>query len=121
MSSSVLGAPPASGRDSSNTTTPWLIALAGLAVMYLPVYWWAANGIWQTEEHGHGPLILAVLVWLFWTLRKPLLQAPTQPAPALGWPLFVLGLLVFVLGRAFNISIFELGSQPSWWPARCCC
>jgi exosortase B len=116
MSSSVLPAPPASGPAANTSTstqnTPWLIALAGFAVMYLPVYWWAANGIWKSEEHGHGPLILAVLVWLFWTLRKPLLQAPTQPAPALGWPVFVLGLLVFVLGRAFSISIFELGSQP---------
>lgn len=91
---------------------PWLIALAGWAVMYAPVYWWAANGIWQSEEHGHGPLILGVLVWLFWTQRRSLLGAATQPSPALGWPLFLSGLLVFMLGRAFNISIFELGSQP---------
>ena len=91
---------------------PWLVALAGWAVMYVPVYWWAANGIWQSEEHGHGPLILGVLVWLFWTQRQALLAAATQPSPALGWPLFLSGLLVFVVGRAFSISIFELGSQP---------
>ena len=91
---------------------PWLIALAGYAAMYTPVYWWAANSIWQSEEHGHGPLILAVLLWLFWTLREPLLNAPAEPAPAIGWPLFALGVLIYVLGRAFSISIFELGSQP---------
>ena len=79
--------------------------------MYLPVYWWAANVIWQTEEHGHGPLILAVLLWLAWNLRESLLLAATAPTPALGWPLFGLGLLQYVLGRAFGISIFELGSQ----------
>ncbi len=112
MSSDVLRAPLASGVAASANTTPWFIALAGFGAMYLPVYWWAANGIWKSEEHGHGPLILAVLVWLFWTQRRRLLQAPAQPMPALGWPVFVLGLLVFVLGRAFGISIFELGSQP---------
>ena len=89
----------------------WFVALAGYAVMYVPVYWWAANGIWQTDEQGHGPIILAVLVWLFWTLRKPIAAAPTQPSPALGWPLFVLGLLIYVAGRAFGISILEFGSQ----------
>ena len=103
-------AAPAAAADNFRTAT--FVALAGLACMYLPVYWWAANGIWKTEEHGHGPLILAVLAWLFWRLRKPLASAPTQPAPALGWPLFLAGLLVYVLGRAFGISIFELGSQP---------
>ena len=89
----------------------WFIALAGYAAMYAPVFWWAANGIWQTDEQGHGPIILAVLIWLFWTHRKEIAHAPTVPAPALGWPLFALGLLVYIMGRAFNISILELGSQ----------
>lgn len=94
-----------------NPNLPWLIALAGYAVMYAPVYWWAANSIWQSEEHGHGPLILGVLIWLFWALRKPILETPAQSEPALGWPLLALGLFTYVLGRAFSISIFELGSQ----------
>ena len=92
-------------------STPWLVALAGFAAMYLPVYWWAGNSIWQTDEQGHGAIILAVLVWLFWTLRKEIVGAPTEPAPALGWPLFVFGLFVYVVGRAFDISILEFGSQ----------
>ena len=95
----------------TNVNMGWFIALAGYAAMYAPVYWWAANGIWQTDEHGHGPIILAVLVWLFWTLRKDIVNAPAAPAPVLGWPLFGLGLLVYVMGRAFGISILELGSQ----------
>ena len=90
----------------------WLIALAGFAVMYLPVYWWAANGIWQSEEQGHGALILAVLVWLFWGLRADIAAVPRTPAPAWAWPLFLFGLLVYVVGRMFSISILEFGSQP---------
>ncbi|CAG1016015.1 hypothetical protein BURC_01135 [Burkholderiaceae bacterium] len=95
----------------SPVAVPWLIALAGFAAMYVPVYWWAANGIWQTDEHGHGPIILAVLIWLFWSKRHDILATPTQPSGALGWPVFVLGLLVYVTGRAFGIAIFEIGSQ----------
>jgi len=98
-------------RNSREMALPWIVALAGFAAMYFPVYWWAANGIWQTDDHGHGPIILAVLVWLFWTLHKEILDAPHEPAPAIGWPLFGFGLLVYVAGRAFGISILELGSQ----------
>jgi exosortase B len=90
----------------------WLLALGGFAAMYVPLYWWAAEGIWQTEEQGHGAIILAVLVWLFWTLRHPIDDAPVAPRPMLGWPLFAGGLFIYFVGRVFNISIFEFGSQP---------
>jgi exosortase B len=95
----------------SDRVTPWLIVLAGFAVMYVPVYWWAAHVIWQSDDHAHGPIILAVIVWLFWTLHKQLLEVATEPAPALGWPIFVFGLLMYFAGRMFSVSILEFGSQ----------
>ena len=90
----------------------WLAAIIGFAVMYVPLYRAAADGIWQTEEQGHGAIILAVLVWLFWTLRKDIDKLPSRPAPMLGWPVFVLGLLVYLTGRVFEISILTFASQP---------
>jgi len=95
----------------SAAAMPWLVALAGFATMYVPVYWWAANGIWKSDDHGHGPIILAVLVWLFWTLHKEIVSLASRPAPLLGWPVFVFGLLVYMAGRVFGISILEFGSQ----------
>ena len=80
--------------------------------MYLPLYWWAAHTIWETEEQGHGAIILAVMVWLFWSLRGEMARLPTRPSPALGWPVLVLGLCVYIVGRAFEISILEFASQP---------
>ena len=101
------------GRGAgASLPTAWLIALGGFAAMYVPLYWWAAKGIWQTEEQGHGAIILAVMLWLFWTLRREIDQAPVQPRPALGWPVFALGLFVYFVGRVFDISILEFGSQP---------
>ncbi len=91
---------------------PWLIALAGFAAMYVPVYWWAAGEIWQSEDHGHGPIILAVLVWLFWGLRSEIAASRTAPSPGLGWALFGIGLFAYFVGRVFGISILEFGSQP---------
>ena len=108
--SSVL---PASARLSFEGSAPraLLIALAGYAVMYLPVYWWAAGTIWQSDEHAHGAIVLAVVVWLFWTLRGEIADAPTRPARWLGSLSLGLGLLMYIVGRVFSISIFEMASQ----------
>jgi exosortase B len=101
----------ASTLPGSAHRSDWIIALAGFAAMYLPVYWWAATTIWQTDDQAHGAIILLVVGWLFWDRHKAILAAPRQPAAAAGWASFALGLLVYVAGRAFNVSILELASQ----------
>ena len=110
--SSVLPAPPLGGAEPRSVDRSWLLAAFGFAVMYVPVYWWAANGIWQTDEHAHGALILAVMVWLFWGLRGPIAAVPAQPPPLAGWLVFAFGLFLYVVGGVFQISILEFGSQP---------
>ncbi len=100
------------GGASGTPRSSWLVALAGFAAMYVPVYWWAAGGIWQSDEQAHGALVLLVMLWLFWGLRHQIAALPAQPAPAWGWPLFAVGLLVYFVGRVFSISILEFGSQP---------
>jgi exosortase B len=109
--SSVLPAPV----RFAGTTSPylaWFGALGGFLAMYAPVYWWASQGIWQSEEQGHGAIVLAVLVWLFWGLRHAIANLPAKPSPVLGWSLFGLGLFVYFVGRVFNISVLEFASQP---------
>lgn len=90
---------------------PWLIALVAFVAIYSPVYWAAAEGIWQTDENRHGPLVAAVVVWLFWSLRERIAQAANAPSPWLGWPVFIIGLLSYIVGRVFDISSIEFGSQ----------
>jgi exosortase B len=101
-----------SSDAESNSTLPWLIALVGFAAMYAPVYWAAANGIWKSEDQGHGPIIVAVLIWLFWGLRNEIDKSPARPNLGAGVPTFALGLLTYAVGRIFNISILEFASQP---------
>ena len=59
--SSVL---PSSAADRfvDRRETPWLVLLAGFAAMYGPVYVNAARGLWQSDDHAHGALVLAVIV-----------------------------------------------------------
>ena len=37
-------------QSSSKRYLPWLLAGIGLVAMYVPTYWAAINGIWQTDE-----------------------------------------------------------------------
>lgn len=90
----------------------WVLAIVGFLAMYAPVYINAAEGLWETEEQGHGAIVLAVLLWLFWTLRHRIDQAHVKPAPVFGWLIFSLGVLTYLAGRIFDISILDFASQP---------
>ena len=88
----------------------WLTVLAGLLVLYVPTFHDLSTTIWQDDDYAHGPIILAVLVWLIWDRRQVLLATPAGAAPLPGFALLVLGLLFYVVGRSQSISIFELGA-----------
>ena len=108
------GAPPLH-VDSPREALPvsvWWVVLLGFAIAYVPVYVAAASGIWQDDNHAHGALVLAVVLWLFWTIKGEIHQADVNPAPALGWLILIFGLCIYVMGRIVGISILEFGSQP---------
>lgn len=90
----------------------WLLALTGFAAMYFPSYWGAANGLWQSDELGHAPIILVVVLWLFWQGRDRVLLAPDDASPVLGGLMLMLGLLMYGFGRIFTMSSVEFLSQP---------
>jgi len=88
----------------------WLIAIAGLLAMYLPTFWDLFHGLWASDAQGHGPIVLAISLWLLWKKWPEVLAQPTQPAPLAGWPVFIFGLLLYLVGRSQDILIFEVGA-----------
>lgn len=106
------------GPGVLNPTRNWqsLLPLAmlalGIAVMFGPVFYKLANTVWNTDEQGHGPIILGVVIWLLWMRRNELHTAATdgKPGGIGGWLLLLLGLLTFVVGRIQNIVTFEMGA-----------
>ena len=88
----------------------WLPVLAGILALYVPTFYAASTTFWQSDENAHGPIILAVIVWLIWQKRAVLDSVPSHPLPVPGITLLVCGLLLYVLGRSQSISLFEIGS-----------
>ncbi|MES3020115.1 MAG: exosortase B [Pseudomonadota bacterium] len=121
------------GRD-------WWPVCAGLALLYLPTLYDLLTGLWLTEEQGHGPIILAMALWLMarqWPRAgqagaggrapgaadagaqaagghaQPAGQGapPPDAQPArAGWAVLAVGLLLYILGRSQHIIALEIGS-----------
>jgi len=88
----------------------WLPVLAGLLILFVPTFYDLAGMIWVRDGEAHGPIILAVILWLIWDKRRVLLDAPVSTARAPGLALLVFGLLLYVLGRSQMILVFQVGA-----------
>ncbi|OGU20371.1 MAG: exosortase B [Hydrogenophilales bacterium RIFOXYD1_FULL_62_11] len=91
----------------------WWPVVLGLLVLYVPTYWMLAHGIWNEDDHAHGPIVLVVALFLIWQQRDIFTAAdkPTRVEAAIGWTVLVIGLLAYALGRSQDILLFEIGSQ----------
>jgi len=100
--------------DSLAPLKAWWPAVLGLLVLYVPTYWMLAHGLWNEDDHAHGPIVLVVALYLIWQQRAVFTEGSGKPSGvevAIGWTLLVVGLLAYALGRSQDILLFEVGSQ----------
>ncbi|MCW5640844.1 MAG: exosortase B [Rhodoferax sp.] len=106
--------PPTAGRTPDQWRAEliqWLPIIAGLLVLYVPSLVDLFNGIWSQDEQMHGPIVLAISIWLIYRNWPAMMQASAgEPTHWSGWPIFVTGLLLYAIGRSQDILIFEIGS-----------
>lgn len=89
----------------------WLPLLAGALALYVPTYVTLANGAWNEEHNSHGPIVLLVIVWLFWRLRDDIAALKEEGALLAGWALMACGLAIYVVGRALEFVYLDAFSQ----------
>jgi exosortase B len=88
----------------------------GLAILYLPTLWRLFNGVWGEEGQAHGPMILAIALWLIYRALPDLIAAApvasrqSRTALVWGWLVLLVGLLLYIVGRSQSIDFFEIGS-----------
>ncbi|MFM2340442.1 MAG: hypothetical protein RLZZ592_95 [Pseudomonadota bacterium] len=91
--------------------SPWLLLGLGWVALYGPTLRDLLRGAWAGDQHGHGPIVLALGLWLMGRRMPQVLALPERSATGAGLGLLVPSLLLFVLGRSQDIIIFELGSS----------
>lgn len=98
--------------DSRRILLTWLPVLAGLLALYIPTYHHVSNQLWTNTDQAHGPIVVAIVIYLLWQKRAFLFSNEVvTPNLVLGWTLFVIGGLAYILGRSQDIMMFDLGSQ----------
>jgi len=85
--------------------------MIGMLFLYLPTFYDLFNGLWSTEEQMHGPVILALSLWLIYR-KFPLTFGlnPGNSSFVMGWAIFLTGMMFYIVGRSQQIMQFEIGS-----------
>jgi exosortase B len=87
----------------------WPALLFGsLLAAYAPTIRGLIDGPWQTEQEGHGPLIIAASLWLVWQSREKVRATALNPAPVIGWSTLIFGLLLMFLARTQDVLAVEV-------------
>lgn len=87
------------------------LLLCAFAVLYGPTYYDLSHTVWASDEQGHGPIILAVSLWLLYGQRHALAAMTPRPAYFAGGLLFAFALVLYAFGRSQAIYLFEVSSQ----------
>jgi exosortase len=80
------------------------LILAGLvAVAYIPTFDWMI-GRWSATDtyYSHGFLVPFVSIGIVWLMRKELFALPVKPSPW-GWPILIIGILIFLLSALWRV------------------
>ena len=86
----------------------WSTILTGAFLLaYIPTVMSLIDGPWQTEQEGHGPLIIVASLWLVWQSRERFGSTEISPAPVVGWIFLVCGLAIMFLARTQGVLAFE--------------
>ena len=87
-----------------------VLLMVAFCVAYAPSVLRLIDGPWQTEQEGHGPLIIAASLWLVWQSRDELKAAVIAPAPIIGWVTLLGGLVLMFLSRTQDVLAVEVFS-----------
>jgi exosortase B len=88
----------------------WWPLCLGLAILIASTSVRFAANLWQLPEFEHGPLLLAVALWLLWSKKADILGATPPASPVGASTVLATGLLIYLLGVRLKAGYFEFGS-----------
>jgi len=92
---------------------PWIAVGLGLLFLYVPTFIGLSRTLWREDDYAHGPIILAVALYLFWKIGTD--PEFTSRETISNWklgsvPIF-LGLLLYLVGQSQGLPLFATASM----------
>ncbi len=88
-----------------------VLLVLGFATLYAKTYVVLDQTIWNIVGQGHGPIMVALTLWLAWLRRGGLAALPHATAPVGAAASLAIGATFYVVGKSQNILAFEVFSQ----------
>jgi exosortase B len=108
------GAEAIGGNPQYVRRNAWVAAgalLLGFLAMFAPTYAELDRSVWNVVGQGHGPVMLALALWLAYQRWPRLLQLPEASSPVAAVLLACIGFASYVLGRSQDILALDVGAQ----------
>lgn len=89
----------------------WLLLGAGLLCLYAPTVYDLITTVWATDAQGHGPIVLALIVWL--VARRKEVFGPlvlSAPQSRLAFAFFGFAFVLYALARSQGIKSIEMAT-----------
>lgn len=84
--------------------------IVGLCLLYIPTAFRLKAQVWHHSNQAHGPLILLIVIYLFWTKKEALTAKLSSSFNWAGGLILTAGLLLYIIGRSQNLIPFEAAS-----------
>ncbi len=98
---------PASGAVDWRKSLSLLPLVVGFLLLAVPTFQGIAQVSWTTEQGSHGPIVLAIAIWLF-VRQWPALRAQAEPGSTLaGGAALAATLLLYIAARIFGSIVIE--------------
>lgn len=110
---SIPSVPVMQRPTAARTVDPvwWSTALALATLLtFSSTYLW--SHVWDNEAYSHGPVVVAIVVWLVCRHPVPPVRTPTPAEQGVGWLLLLTGLSLYVVGRSQSLPLFDMAGLP---------
>ena len=96
---------------SREVVIEWLPVVIGFVGLFLSSFHIFFTQVWNRDDTAHGPMILALSLWLMYRKRSEMLAvARDNTSSPAGWALLIFGLLLFIIGRSQQVLALEFSS-----------
>lgn len=98
-------------RSDAFPLAVWLPIAGGLLALYVPSLVGLFKGVWSTDTQAHGPIVLSIALWLIYRKWPEMWRVSEGKGSSyFAWPVLVIGLLLYILGRSQQVVMLEVGS-----------